>query len=586
MPLTVPSFYNYVSRQPTPQNQYNYRPLTEREDIRLLKVSVPWYGPSKFAIIHTPLSKAPKFQTVSYHWGSSTHRHTLALEDGKTLPITDSLARAIPKLSKLCTTGYLWIDQICIDQNNIPERNQQVKVMSEIYKAGCEVLIWLDCHVDLKWPTKLLLAAAATSASIGKLQELTQHPAIRDDTAKIFNCAWFRRAWVLQEYVLSSKASFVVGGRLLDAKALFNASRALFYTGGAEILRSHPGISNFSLMVRIRSESSNPFYIVLHSIHRMADFESSDPRDLVYAFLGFQQDKNIKIEPNYHLKFDEVLIDVAATIIRDTASLHILGIQAPNLSFDDSSSRLPSWVPDWAGSSLARQTIDWHEGHELPIHFRAAQGRPHTSTSDGPRLTVRGKVIDKVLFRPDPKFPSQATTMESTNILETLDIDSRVSKLASATNIPVTMERFLRVVMTDGSHRYQSILHMRNPAHQVEWDNIKQFVDQYYRFDPARLPIPYPPRSLSDAYILALQYCAKSASRRHVFQSSSGKLGLATKVETGHLIAILHGCTTPVLLRPHSAGTYLFVATCYFEDAMFGEAVTWADQDADEFVLD
>jgi hypothetical protein len=79
------------------------------------------------------LDSEVKYETVSYVWGDDHRRHTLFLGNGTSLPITDSLCHALPRLSKVHQTGYLWVDQICIDQSNVQERNHQVKIMGEIY---------------------------------------------------------------------------------------------------------------------------------------------------------------------------------------------------------------------------------------------------------------------------------------------------------------------------------------------------------------------------------------------------------------------------------------------------------------------
>lgn len=50
--------------------------------------------------------------------------------------------------SDLLTLGpddmaYFWIDAICINQNSIPERSAQVKIMGDIYAKARTVLVWL-----------------------------------------------------------------------------------------------------------------------------------------------------------------------------------------------------------------------------------------------------------------------------------------------------------------------------------------------------------------------------------------------------------------------------------------------------------
>jgi len=42
----------------------------------------------------------------------------------------------------------LWIDTICISQNDLEERNQQVRFMNMIYHNARRVLVWLGKEAD------------------------------------------------------------------------------------------------------------------------------------------------------------------------------------------------------------------------------------------------------------------------------------------------------------------------------------------------------------------------------------------------------------------------------------------------------
>lgn len=68
---------------------------------------------------------------------------SITLIDGSSLPVTAALAKFLPLIVKYCTTGYLWIDQLTINQSNTNERNAQVKIMGEIYRRCTRCLIWL-----------------------------------------------------------------------------------------------------------------------------------------------------------------------------------------------------------------------------------------------------------------------------------------------------------------------------------------------------------------------------------------------------------------------------------------------------------
>jgi hypothetical protein len=95
-----------------------------------------------YEIIHVCIDAAPEFEAISYVWGLSIFDRCLSLHDMSVLYVTESLAEALPCLSQLSKTKRLWIDQICIDQGNISERNQQVRIMGQIYEQAMYTLIW------------------------------------------------------------------------------------------------------------------------------------------------------------------------------------------------------------------------------------------------------------------------------------------------------------------------------------------------------------------------------------------------------------------------------------------------------------
>jgi hypothetical protein len=83
-------------------------------------------------------------------------------------------------------------------------------------------------------------------------------------------------------------------------------------------------------------------------------------------------------------------------------------------------------------------------------------------------------------------------------------------------------------------------------------------------------------------------WLTEAARGRRVFATESGVLGLASKdVMAGDQVAILHRSGTPVVLRAFDSmkGYHDFMGCCYLEDAMFGEAMTWEEKDAQVFKL-
>jgi hypothetical protein len=128
--------------------------LNSETDIRLLQCrlrsddlkGMRW----EISLISVDIHCAPPYEAVSYVWGDSKVVHDLEVQgyDSRgivdfTISITASLYAALPYLLATSTTGYLWIDQLCIAQNDEQERNHQVYMMPDIYKTASRVLIWL-----------------------------------------------------------------------------------------------------------------------------------------------------------------------------------------------------------------------------------------------------------------------------------------------------------------------------------------------------------------------------------------------------------------------------------------------------------
>lgn len=127
---------------------HQYSALLSKRHIRLLKIrdidQCSKNNPSpSFEVQTCPLDDAPLFQAVSYTRGSNERCHRLAISDGSELAITSNLRVALPFLTATADTQYLWIDQISIDQDNTNERNMQVAVMGDIFRAADSVLVWL-----------------------------------------------------------------------------------------------------------------------------------------------------------------------------------------------------------------------------------------------------------------------------------------------------------------------------------------------------------------------------------------------------------------------------------------------------------
>jgi hypothetical protein len=68
------------------------------------------------------------FEALSYAWGSQEKPHYIELDEGS-LPITDSLFKALVRLRLPRRARVLWADAICINQENNAEKSKQITLM-------------------------------------------------------------------------------------------------------------------------------------------------------------------------------------------------------------------------------------------------------------------------------------------------------------------------------------------------------------------------------------------------------------------------------------------------------------------------
>ena len=62
--------------------------------------------------------------------------------------VTLNLFKALQHLRLDTAPRVLWVDAICIDQDNIPERDAQVQLMGNIYRTAGRVIVWLGPEAD------------------------------------------------------------------------------------------------------------------------------------------------------------------------------------------------------------------------------------------------------------------------------------------------------------------------------------------------------------------------------------------------------------------------------------------------------
>ena len=84
----------------------------------------------------------PSYEALSYAWGDPKCTNNIRIGEAK-LGVATNLYVALQYLRSETKPRVLWIDAICINQTDLPERGQQVRIMDSIYRGAECVLAWL-----------------------------------------------------------------------------------------------------------------------------------------------------------------------------------------------------------------------------------------------------------------------------------------------------------------------------------------------------------------------------------------------------------------------------------------------------------
>lgn len=217
-----------------------YKRLDPRKhEIRLLRIDLTDLSQYELkSHISLDVSR-PRYMALSYPWGHNRGKRAI-LVNGCTLAISQNLYLALEAVKQYwhsATTSrqdlYLWIDQICIDQEYATEKNHQVALMGNIYLMAEQVIVWLPVPRSIRmgfpnwqqwrqWHLKhsskhywkrdfSLLDPFNDTKPVRREGDRDSLLAWRNLHA-IVGSTWWIRAWVYQELMLATRATFLIDG--------------------------------------------------------------------------------------------------------------------------------------------------------------------------------------------------------------------------------------------------------------------------------------------------------------------------------------------------------------------------------------
>lgn len=263
---------------------YSSSPLGESPTaIRILEVAEQHDGGATLIRCNlrvVDLADRPRFTALSYVWGDPANQETIWCCD-QPLRVTRNAWEALRRLRNKFPPLNIWIDAICINQEDESEKSHQIPLMRAIYSSAIYVYVWLgegNSRTDRAMhflsagaiPFKNHFTAFEAGASmdyqfefgnaplpqVGRVLRLRLgvHMTIRRylfqrrlrlhrELSELFANPWISRVWTLQEVLLAHSPILVCGNaavpwfaflcavQLLEAfrEPLVDGERAAFF---------------------------------------------------------------------------------------------------------------------------------------------------------------------------------------------------------------------------------------------------------------------------------------------------------------------------------------------------------------------
>jgi hypothetical protein len=374
---------------------------------------------------------------------------------GALLTVLDTLrpfVQALRSRGKLLDGSWWWIDSICIDQANGPERAQQVQLMRHMYLRADQVIVWLgDASADSDLAIDFIHLLDDTirqqqQKDQSHSQDLTDAIRLRLQTGQyhahwaalthFLARRWWWRIWTIQEFVMPPALSFWCGGREVSRTALcrgLSAADRCTSVGIKETIAFRYAYNRKRAYDRFREAtereqrqgqggrdggSGSAGLTLLSLVAYFCCMDATDDRDRLYGLRALAADGHLLVI-DYSLSAKQVYLQFAQALIDRHNSLDVVCFATvhsrstqPSSNSDGRRVSLPSWVPDWHRRDaflsmpvMASQSASAHVGNLRPIsalecnpsvRFAAAGDRMADYSFRDLTLLARGVVFDEI----------------------------------------------------------------------------------------------------------------------------------------------------------------------------------------------
>ena len=546
----------------------------------------------------------PSYKAMSWYWGDATRRKEIML-DGVICSVP---ANAVEVLEKACLGReylHVWLDAVCINQEDLDERGHQVSFMEDIYAGAEQVVVWLgndelhitnralsslamlkkqfleytDEKLELQHETdddlQLDIRSGVFSADGSPLPVFSTLPLPDCDWRAIehfFNVPWFQRLWVCQEVMLNHNVTAVRGAvecpwldialpaKWMDHRRYWRSE----YLG--KRMKNIDATSTIYTFTNILDPDWGN--LLRFGQHRRAALSV----DYVYGLLGLVPKSSAShiartekdLIPNYSLPLARVfaaavrvsiksgiewtnslnVLFLAQTLVEPSAPVPFSGVET------EDASEWPSWVPryDWVWDPERGSPppfTDWH-GDNAAGYYSQTQMAEY---SESPLvLGLEGLVVSTVVAT--SKVLNHATFNDNNTLCQEI-----FRWAARATKVGLSEEVFAMTLTSRKNHLEEDAAD--DPDFHARYE---MFLSEC---QPASAPSTW--SATSQLFLDALW---RGSANKVIFELEDGRIGMGyPRTQAGDKVCIFFSGMAPFILRPHGE-FYKLIGHAYVHDIM------------------
>lgn len=353
------------------------------------------------------------YDALSYRWGDATPVESIHLGDQGKVSIAANLAYALHYLRSTHDTLQLFIDAVCIDQNDLIERSEQVTMMKRIYSKAKLVRIWIHAPSITKDSSLAAVAALSNFAQSSEdpVEAMGPSPAFWHPIIPIFSDAYWTRVWIQQEVVNASELSLHCMDAVIPGDALTKfqktCSSKLALTARSvndyndpwlQLFHDLGSMTSFPARFVYASQDGREPRTLLGLLDTCRNLESEEDRDHLYGLMHLAYDyEDGSIKVDYTISRTAVMVSALEYHMRRNKNINFLlktclDRRVPPTDDKGDSFDVPTWVPKyWITGQNRYSLIKIYRTNML-----VTDCDPPSISVDQKRLQIQGRRIELV----------------------------------------------------------------------------------------------------------------------------------------------------------------------------------------------